>query len=432
MKIYDGPALIADKGDAPVLPVRIDGVEFTPFSRLARHGGRLRRHWFPKVTITLYAPRRLRDPGRTARPGAPAPGRAGALRRDVGHDGAPPRPAEPVRRRARFPRGAWRQASDHGRPDRRPAHLQPCHRDQPGARPASGAPHRTRRGGRDHAAEFDRRRRRVSRFAGDRPRPGDAEPYGRRGRRAVGLPHRRAASRRSPRAALSNWPSSTPWRRRWPETVEIVWLEDLRATLGLADKLYGLVAPHIAASRHRRFGIAASEPAAILFTSGSEGAPKGVVLSHANLLANRRQLAARIDFSPADHLLNPLADVPQLRADRRVSAAAPVRRQGVSVPVAAALSDHPRAGLRSSPRQFCSAPTRSSPAMRAPPTLMIFTRCAMSSPGPSRCARRPAASGPSGSASASSKAMASPNARRSSPSTRRCISRRARSAACCR
>ena len=62
MKIYDGPALIADKGEAPVLPVRIDGVEFTPFSRLARHGGRLRRHWFPKVTITLYEPRRLAIP----------------------------------------------------------------------------------------------------------------------------------------------------------------------------------------------------------------------------------------------------------------------------------------------------------------------------------------------------------------------------------
>src|SRR6202166_2996832 len=59
MKIYDGPALIADKGEASVLPVRIDGVEFTPFSRLA---GRLRRKWFPKVTITLYEPRRLAIP----------------------------------------------------------------------------------------------------------------------------------------------------------------------------------------------------------------------------------------------------------------------------------------------------------------------------------------------------------------------------------
>src|SRR5207302_2517515 len=59
MKIYDGPALIADKGEAAVLPVRIDGVEYTPFSRL---GARLRRHWFPKITITLYEPRRLASP----------------------------------------------------------------------------------------------------------------------------------------------------------------------------------------------------------------------------------------------------------------------------------------------------------------------------------------------------------------------------------
>src|SRR5437588_916042 len=59
MKIYDGPALIADKGEAMVLPIRIDGVEFTPFSRL---GSRLRRRWFPKVTITLYEPRRLAIP----------------------------------------------------------------------------------------------------------------------------------------------------------------------------------------------------------------------------------------------------------------------------------------------------------------------------------------------------------------------------------
>ena len=160
MKIYDGPALIADKGDAPVLPVRIDGVEFTPFSRLARHGGRLRRHWFPKVTVTLVRAATARDPGRTARPGAPAPGRAGALRRDVGHDGAPPRPAEPVRAPLLAARAAHGGSHPmHGRPDRRPAHLRPRHRGEPGARPAARAPHRTRRGGRDDAAEFDRRRR---------------------------------------------------------------------------------------------------------------------------------------------------------------------------------------------------------------------------------------------------------------------------------
>ena len=48
------------------------------------------------------------------------------------------------------------------------------------------------------------------------------------------------------------------------------------------------------------------ETAIVLFTSGSEGMPKGVALSHANVLANREQVAARIDFSSQDVILNAL------------------------------------------------------------------------------------------------------------------------------
>ena len=57
MKIYAGPAYIADRTGATILPVRLDGPELTPFSRLKQ--GQVKRHWFPKVTITVCPPTRL-------------------------------------------------------------------------------------------------------------------------------------------------------------------------------------------------------------------------------------------------------------------------------------------------------------------------------------------------------------------------------------
>src|SRR5262249_42523366 len=56
MKIYEGPGMIADKADAQILPLRIDGAQYTRFSRLR---GKLRLRWFPKITLTLQAPRRI-------------------------------------------------------------------------------------------------------------------------------------------------------------------------------------------------------------------------------------------------------------------------------------------------------------------------------------------------------------------------------------
>ena len=56
MKVYEGPAVIAERTKAALLPVRIDGVEFTPFSRLA---GKVRRRLFPRIHIRILPPRML-------------------------------------------------------------------------------------------------------------------------------------------------------------------------------------------------------------------------------------------------------------------------------------------------------------------------------------------------------------------------------------
>ena len=76
MKIYDGVALIADRADAMVVPVRVDGPERTTFSRLTR--AQVRRRHFPKITVTILEPVK---PQRRPRAERPAPWRHAACGR---------------------------------------------------------------------------------------------------------------------------------------------------------------------------------------------------------------------------------------------------------------------------------------------------------------------------------------------------------------
>ena len=85
----------------------------------------------------------------------------------------------------------------------------------------------------------------------------------------------------------------------------IVYLEELREGITLGDKLWlvcwALRFPH-------RVEVKANpkDPAVVLFTSGSEGKPKGVVLSHHAILSNIVQIQAVIDITRDDRILNVL------------------------------------------------------------------------------------------------------------------------------
>ncbi|STX43668.1 2-acylglycerophosphoethanolamine acyltransferase [Legionella donaldsonii] len=90
--------------------------------------------------------------------------------------------------------------------------------------------------------------------------------------------------------------------------LELIFLEDSKAAIGLADKITGLLKGFFPLRTYVGLGdrVAVRQTAVILFTSGSEGVPKGVALSHANILANCYQLISRVDFSAADVFLNAL------------------------------------------------------------------------------------------------------------------------------
>jgi acyl-[acyl-carrier-protein]-phospholipid O-acyltransferase/long-chain-fatty-acid--[acyl-carrier-protein] ligase len=87
---------------------------------------------------------------------------------------------------------------------------------------------------------------------------------------------------------------------------KIVYLEDVRESLSIVDKVAAVVGsfvPHWALKKWPNH----QDTAVILFTSGTEGDPKGVVLTHQNILANVEQVRAHIDLYPGtDVLFNPL------------------------------------------------------------------------------------------------------------------------------
>ena len=90
------------------------------------------------------------------------------------------------------------------------------------------------------------------------------------------------------------------------DQVRVVYLEDVRKSLSPLAKARGVFDKLRAASIIARNGAKPNDAAIILFTSGSEGEPKGVVLSHSNILCNIAQIAEHIDLSRFKTFFNPL------------------------------------------------------------------------------------------------------------------------------
>lgn len=304
MKIYPGPGLVADKSEAMILPVRIDGAQYTPFSRLR---GRVRLRMFPTIQITFLPPRKLAIPtelrGRNRRKAA------GKLLSDIMTE-------------MMFATSQYRSTLFDVLLDARKVHggshgiaedieRKPVNYNQLISRSyiLGNAIARQTTAGEYVGVLLPNALATIYVFLGLHAR----------GRVPAMLNYTVGAQSLISACETARIATVYTSRRfiqaarleksveRLGERVKLVYLEDLRETIGLKDKLIGLLAGYFAPLVQRRLSSARPNDAAVvMFTSGSEGAPKGVVLSHANLLANRQQIAARVDFSAQDIILNAL------------------------------------------------------------------------------------------------------------------------------
>ncbi|SIR25983.1 acyl-[acyl-carrier-protein]-phospholipid O-acyltransferase / long-chain-fatty-acid--[acyl-carrier-protein] ligase [Aromatoleum tolulyticum] len=304
MKTYDGPAFVAARSGATILPVKIDGAARTYFSRM---GGRFPRRLLPQLTLTIHPVTRIDVPvAPTARERRRKAGEA--MRRIMQEMIFASRPQQTLFE------ALLDAASIHGRSRRLVEDLKQeeySYGDLLKMALALGRLVAKASAPDEHVGIL------LPNLA-----PTLALVFGLTAFRRTPAMLNYTAGADGMQAACTAAQIRTILTSRafveqaklgdklaaladWGSDVRVVYLEDLRTGMSLADKLW-LVLWAIRFPRAATHIGSPEDAAVVLFTSGSEGKPKGVVLSHRALLANIAQIRAVVDFSADDKILNAL------------------------------------------------------------------------------------------------------------------------------